>query len=441
MIERCEVGFRPRRVATLFGRPAPVVYDGQRRCPAGGLVGLTRQPRTDTPLPLRVAVQARLAVFQLLDTHALVGHDRVTMALDALGDRYGHTTVWPLGARSTQAPPPPLREPRVPHPAARPQATPARHQAWWGALRDLVQGAGPWRASGRIFDGERRASASGGERHTGSRLLHGFRHALPQGGAPEAVVRAHGAVLVALAPCLRQLKIEWAPTPKGHPGPKRAASGCALQRRMLEASVVGGTEREQVSHRHAQCVRDEPCGGHWAHTRPEAQGRVSSLSPAGRRGGVRSLPGACGGPYASASGRGPSGSMGRCGSTLLASRSSKAGGATRGRAGCMTMEGGWSRGRTGWWPLRVCLIRASAGAQTSRPVGANHTAPSPACRGGCGRWRASVRWGACHASAGGQRLDGCYSPSHSPCGSVWPLHVAQAVEKVRGHCITPEAAM
>jgi hypothetical protein len=200
---------------------------------------LTRQPRTDTPLPLRVAVQARLAVFQLLDTHALVGHDRVTMALDALGDRYGHTTVWPLGARSTQAPPPPLREPRVPHPAARPQATPARHQAWWGALRDLVQGAGPWRASGRIFDGERRASASGGERHTGSRLLHGFRHALPQGGAPEAVVRAHGAVLVALAPCLRQLKIEWAPTPKGHPGPKRAASGCALQRRMLEASVVG----------------------------------------------------------------------------------------------------------------------------------------------------------------------------------------------------------
>jgi hypothetical protein len=48
---------------------------------------------------------------------------------------------------------------------------------------------------------------------------------------------------------------------------------------MLDAYVVGCTEREQVYHRHAQFVRDDQFWGHWAHKRQDAQGRVSDLSP------------------------------------------------------------------------------------------------------------------------------------------------------------------
>jgi hypothetical protein len=111
-----------------------------------------------------------------------------------------------------------------------------------------------------------------------------LRHALPPWGAPEAVGSDHGAVVVALAPCLRQWEIQWAPTTKGHPWHKRAESGCAIQRRMLDASVVGCPEREQVYQRHAQFVRDAQFGGHGAHQRTEPQGRVSYLSPEVRLG-------------------------------------------------------------------------------------------------------------------------------------------------------------
>ena len=98
-----------------------------------------------------------------------------------------------------------------------------------------------------IFDGYSRAIVGAGcfERQNFSRVLQVFRHAFTQWGAPEAVVSDHGAVFVALAPCLRQLEIQWAPTTKGHPWQNRAESGFAIQRRMLDAYVVGCTEREQ----------------------------------------------------------------------------------------------------------------------------------------------------------------------------------------------------
>jgi hypothetical protein len=50
-----------------------------------------------------------------------------------------------------------------------------------------------------IVDGYRRAIVGAGcfERHNVSRILHVFRHALTQWGAPEAVVSDHGAVCVA----------------------------------------------------------------------------------------------------------------------------------------------------------------------------------------------------------------------------------------------------
>jgi transposase InsO family protein len=176
-----------------------VVYYWQRRFQALGLVGLTTQTRTDTPITIRVSVQAMMDVFQLLDNNPLLGHYRVKMALDSLGYRDGHTTVWQMVALYKQAHPRPLREPRVPNPAERPKATTAPQQAWFVDLRSLVQIAGQWLYRVLIFDGYSRAIVGAGcfERQNFSRILHVFRQALTQWGAPEAVVSAHGAVFVA----------------------------------------------------------------------------------------------------------------------------------------------------------------------------------------------------------------------------------------------------
>ena len=180
-----------------------------------------------------------------------------------------------------QAHPRPPREPRSPNPAERPRVATAPHQVWFVDLRYLVQIAGHWLYSVLIFDGYSRAIVGAGccERQNCSRIVQVFRQALTQWGAPEAVVSDHGAVCVALAPCLRQLDIQWAPTMKGHPWQNRAESGFAIQRRRLDVYVVGCTEREQGYQRHAQFVRDYQFWGHWAHKRRDAQGRVYSLSP------------------------------------------------------------------------------------------------------------------------------------------------------------------
>jgi hypothetical protein len=57
-------------------------------------------------------------------------------------------------------------------------------------------------------------------------------------GAPEAIVSDHGSVLTALQPCLDHLALQWAPIVKGHPWHNLAESGCAVQRRMLDADVL-----------------------------------------------------------------------------------------------------------------------------------------------------------------------------------------------------------
>ena len=80
-----EVGFRPRRVATRLAIQPPVVYHWKRRFEALGLLGLTTRPRTGTPITIRVLVQVIMEVFQRLDNNPLLGHYRVTMALDSLG--------------------------------------------------------------------------------------------------------------------------------------------------------------------------------------------------------------------------------------------------------------------------------------------------------------------------------------------------------------------
>jgi hypothetical protein len=48
---------------------------------------------------------------------------------------------------------------------------------------------------------------------------------------------------------------------------------------MLDAYVMGGTDRELVYRQHAQFVQDDQFWGHWAHKRTDAQGRIYDLSP------------------------------------------------------------------------------------------------------------------------------------------------------------------
>jgi len=281
IIELLELGFRPRRVAKLLAIQVAVVYYWSCRFHTLGLVGLTTRTRLETPITMRVSVQAMMEVFQLLDNNPLLGHYRVKMALDSLGYRYGHTTVWQMVAFYHHAHPRPPREPRIPNPRECPTEATAPHQVWFVDVRYLVQIAEQWLYSVLIFEGYSRAIVGAGcfARQNLSCVLQVFRHALTRWGAPSAVVSDHAAVFRALAPCLRQLDIPWSPITKGHPWQNRAEGGFSIQRRMLDAYVVGCTEREHVYHQHAQFVQDYQFWGHWAHKRQDAQGRVYYLSP------------------------------------------------------------------------------------------------------------------------------------------------------------------
>lgn len=107
-------------------------------------MGLTTRTREATSITTRVSVQVMMEVFQLLANNPLLGHYRVKMALDAMGYRYGPTTVWQMVALYKQAHPAAPREPHLPHPAERPKQATAPHHVWFIDVRDLVQIAGQW---------------------------------------------------------------------------------------------------------------------------------------------------------------------------------------------------------------------------------------------------------------------------------------------------------
>jgi hypothetical protein len=131
------------------------------------------------------------------------------------------------------------------------------------------------------FDSYSRAIVGAGcfDRQNLSRLMQVFRQAIVRWGAPEVIVSDHGAVFIALQPCLDQLAIQWTPIVNGHPWQNLAESGFAVQRRMLDAYVLGCTERTTVYRQHAQFVHDDQFWGHWAHKHRDAQGRIYYLSP------------------------------------------------------------------------------------------------------------------------------------------------------------------
>jgi Homeodomain-like domain-containing protein len=281
ILELWEVGFRPRRVAKLLEIQPAVVYHWMRRFDAAGLLGLTPRPRAGTPITTRVPVQVIMEVFHLRDNNPLLGHYRVKMALDSLGDRDGQMPVWAMVALDKQAHLPPPRAKRPLHPDERPQQATTPHQVWCADLRYLVKLDGRWLDSVLIFDGYSRALGGAGcvERQHCAPLVQVCRQAMAQWGAPEAVVSDHGAVCVALQPCLAQLAIQWAPMTTGHPWQNLAEGGFSVQRRMLDASVTGCPDRATVSRQHAQFVQDDQFWGHWGHTRTDAQGRLYYGSP------------------------------------------------------------------------------------------------------------------------------------------------------------------
>jgi transposase len=281
IIELLEVGFRPRRVAALLAVDPHVVYHWQRRFKADGLLGLSTRRRERLSITTRVPVQVMMEVFQLLDNNPLLGHYRVKMALDSLGYRYGHTTVWQMVALYKQAHPPSQSEKRPPNPDERPRQATAPHQIWFIDVRYLVQIEGHWLYSILLFDGYSRAIVGAGcfDRQNLSRVVQVCRQAIAQWGAPDVMVSDNAGVFVALSPCLQPLGIRWDPIARGHPWQNLAEGGFAIQRRMLDAYVTGCTDRESVYRQHAQFVQDYQFWGHWAHKRTEAQGRIYYLSP------------------------------------------------------------------------------------------------------------------------------------------------------------------
>jgi transposase len=281
IIELLEVGFRPRRIAALLAIDPHVVYHWQHRFKAEGLLGLNTRPRERTSIAIRLSVQVMMEVFQLLDNNPLLGHYRVKMALDSLGYRYGHTTVWQMVALYKQARPRPTPPPRTPKTAERPLPTTAPHQVWFIDVRYLAKIEGHWLYSILLFDGYSRAIVGAGcfDRQSLSRVVQVCRQAIAQWGAPDAMVSDNAGVFLALSPCLQQLGIRWAPTTRGHPWQNLAEGGFAIQRRMLDAYVVGGTDRELIYRQHAQFVQDYQFWGHWVHKRTDAQGRIYYLSP------------------------------------------------------------------------------------------------------------------------------------------------------------------
>jgi transposase len=281
IIELLEVGFRPRRVAKRLEIQPADVYHWKCRFDAAGLLGLTTRPRAGPPITTRVPVQVIMEVFQRLDNNPLLGHYRVNMALDSLGYRYGHMTVWAMVALDKQAHLTPPRAKRPLNPDERPKQATTPHQVWFADLRYLVKRNGRWLYSVLIVDGYSRAIVGAGcvDRQHFAPLVQVVRQAIAQWGAPEAVVSDHGAVFVALQPCLAPLAIPWTPITKGHPWQNLAEGGCSVQRRMLDASVTGCTDRETVSRQHAPFVQDYQFWGPWAHTRKNAQGRLYYVSP------------------------------------------------------------------------------------------------------------------------------------------------------------------
>ena len=140
-------------MAKLLDIQPAVLYHWKRRFNAAGLLGLITRPRAGTPITVRVPVPVIMEVFPRLDNNPLLGHDRVKMALDSLGYRYGHMTVWAMVALDKQAHLTPPRASRPLNPDERPTQASAPQQVWCADIRSLVKIEGRWLYSILSLDG------------------------------------------------------------------------------------------------------------------------------------------------------------------------------------------------------------------------------------------------------------------------------------------------
>ena len=129
-------------------------------------------------------------------------------------------------------------------------------------MRYLVKIDGHWLYSILIFDGYSRAIVGAGcfdrQNLSGwSSLPPGYRPV----GCAEAVVSDHVAVFLALAALPRSTRHSVGTHSKGHPWQNLAEGGFSIQRRMLDAYVVGCPDRETVYRQHAQFVQRLPVLG------------------------------------------------------------------------------------------------------------------------------------------------------------------------------------
>jgi hypothetical protein len=253
------------------------------------LEGLTTRTRVDTPITTRLSVQALMDVFQRLDNHPWLGPSRVKMAWDALGDRDGHPTVWPMVALYPQAHPRPPQVSRPLTPAEQPLSATAPPPGWCAALRSLVQIDGHWLYRILRFGGSSRALVGAGcfDRQHRSRLAPVLRQAMTPWGAPDPGGSAHGAVCLAWRPCLAPLGMRWPPMTTGHPWQHRAEGGCSSQRRRLDAYLTGCPQDETVYRQQTPFVHAYPFWGPRAHKRRDAQWRIDYRAPEVRLGNTQ----------------------------------------------------------------------------------------------------------------------------------------------------------
>ena len=222
-----------------------------------------------------------MEVFQLLDNNPLLGHYRVKMALDSLGYRYGHTTVWQMVALYKQAHLPSRAR------SARPTRTNGLNRPRL-PIRSGLPTCGIWSRStgtGSTASSSSTAIAAPSWEPAASigRTSRGWSRSsarpLPSGARLRPSSVTMGRCLWRCSPVSRRSAIQWAPITKGHPWQNLAEGGFSVQRRMLDAYVVGCTDRETVYRQHAQFVHDYQFWGHWAHKRTDAQGRLYYVSP------------------------------------------------------------------------------------------------------------------------------------------------------------------
>lgn len=208
----------------------------------------------------------------------LLGPFRLKFELEKMGIRVGHSRIGDIlrEAGLTQKPP----KQRGPHPFE-PQYL---HQYWFMDARYLIQLDTGWVYSIEVMEGFSRALLASAVT-TSLELepvLVALRSAYEKFGLPlEGIVLDGG-------PPHNASRLKWMHEPQQLDVPlhfiKRSADNLAeamfgVQRRLLDALVIGCTSVAQVEQAHGRFFVDYQEQGHWRHLRKDSRGRLYALAP------------------------------------------------------------------------------------------------------------------------------------------------------------------